>query len=335
MRPHQLGASMTLTLSAARADLAALDAPLLVVALADGADARRSDSPPSTRATGGALGRALTRRDFRGGRDETLHLAGGERGVQRVLLVGMGPARIARRRCAAPARSPRAGATRLGVGRLAFFAGALNARRSRSGGPRTDRSARGTSRRLKTAPPADEQRAPLDEATILVADADAAHDAALASRPRDRRRHSLARALGMLPGNVCTPDYLADTARDIAKRHGMTDHGARPRGDGSARRWARFLVRRAGHAAGAEAHRARVSQGREGRQAGRARRQGPLLRLRRHLDQAGAGHGVDEVRHVRRGRRARRDGSDRAHGTSDQRRGSHRLDDEHAVGRRR
>ena len=32
---------------------------------------------------------------------------------------------------------------------------------------------------------------------------------------------ALARRLGMLPGNVCTPDYLADTARDIAKRLGM------------------------------------------------------------------------------------------------------------------
>ena len=50
------------------------------------------------------------------------------------------------------------------------------------------------------------------------------------------------------------------------------------------------------------------------REAGRARRQGTLLRQRRHLDQAGAGHGVDEVRHVRRGRRARRDGSDRPDG---------------------
>ena len=43
----------------------------------------------------------------------------------------------------------------------------------------------------------------------------------------------------MLPGNVCTPDYLADTARDIAKRLGMTIDRARPRGDGSARRWDR------------------------------------------------------------------------------------------------
>jgi leucyl aminopeptidase len=33
--------------------------------------------------------------------------------------------------------------------------------------------------------------------------------------------HSLARRLGMLPGNVCTPEYLAETARDIAQRHGM------------------------------------------------------------------------------------------------------------------
>jgi leucyl aminopeptidase len=33
--------------------------------------------------------------------------------------------------------------------------------------------------------------------------------------------HALARRLGMLPGNVCTPEYLADTAREIAQRHGM------------------------------------------------------------------------------------------------------------------
>jgi leucyl aminopeptidase len=33
--------------------------------------------------------------------------------------------------------------------------------------------------------------------------------------------HSLARRLGMLPGNICTPDYLAETAREIAGRYGM------------------------------------------------------------------------------------------------------------------
>ena len=45
--------------------------------------------------------------------------------------------------------------------------------------------------------------------------------AAFAPRAAIGEGHSLARRLGMLPGNVCTPDYLADTARDIAKRLGM------------------------------------------------------------------------------------------------------------------
>ncbi|NUS97120.1 MAG: hypothetical protein HOQ11_06910, partial [Gemmatimonadaceae bacterium] len=66
-----------------------VDAPLLLVALGpdavvDGA-LRGLDA-----AVSGALGRSLIRRDFRGGRDESLHLAGGTTGPQRVLLVGLG-----------------------------------------------------------------------------------------------------------------------------------------------------------------------------------------------------------------------------------------------------
>jgi leucyl aminopeptidase len=33
--------------------------------------------------------------------------------------------------------------------------------------------------------------------------------------------HSLARRLQMMPGNLCTPEFLARTAREIAERHGM------------------------------------------------------------------------------------------------------------------
>ena len=119
---------MTLSLVVAAPDFGALDTPLLVVALASpptlGGDLNAVDA-----ATGGALGRALTRRDFRGGRDETLHLAGGgaERGVQRVLLVGMGTttdrASALRRAGAIAGRA----ANKAGVGRLAFYAGALSA----------------------------------------------------------------------------------------------------------------------------------------------------------------------------------------------------------------
>jgi leucyl aminopeptidase len=62
--------------------------------------------------------------------------------------------------------------------------------------------------------------APLTDVTVLGPDR-AALDAGVARGRAIGEGHSLARRLGMLPGNVCTPDYLADTARDIAKRHGM------------------------------------------------------------------------------------------------------------------
>lgn len=209
---------MTLSLNVAAPNFASLETPLLVVALGAG-PTLTDDLRPVDGMTSGALGRALSRRDFRGGRDETLHLAGGEAGVQRVLLVGMGggPDRIgALRRAGAIAGRQ---ANRMGAGRLAFYAGALSA-------PEAEAAALGLVagawdfKELKTAPPADEQRAPLDEAVILATDAAAAEQGVRAARAIGAG-HSLARRLGMLPGNICTPDYLADTARDIAQRFGM------------------------------------------------------------------------------------------------------------------
>ena len=210
---------MTLSLNAAAPppNFGTLDTPLLVVALS---------SPPTLgdaldaadTAVGGAIGRVIARRDFRGSRDETLHLAGGDRGIQRVLLVGMGAASdragALRRAGAIAARQ----ANRLGVGKLAFFAGALTDAEAEAAGLGL---AAGSwdFKELKTAPPAEEQRAPLAEATILAAD-NSAEPGVRAARAI-AEGHALARRLGMLPGNVCTPDYLAETARDMAKRLGM------------------------------------------------------------------------------------------------------------------
>jgi leucyl aminopeptidase len=206
---------MTLKLTVAAPTLGAVETPLLVVALPT-APTLTDELRPIDAATGGALGRALARRDFRGGRDETLHLSGGERGILRVLLVGMGTvtdrAAALRRAGAIAGRQ----ANRLGVGQLAFFAGTIDA---------TETEAIGLGliagswdfKEMKTRPPADEDRAPLTDAAIY-GGSDVGVRAALAIG----EGHSLARRLGMLPGNVCTPDYLADTARDIAKRLGMT-----------------------------------------------------------------------------------------------------------------
>jgi leucyl aminopeptidase len=104
------------TISGAAPDFGTLDVPLLVVALPTSPSVTPELAAVDA-ATNGALGRAITRRDFRGGRDETLHLAGGERGIQRILLVGMGPASdraAALRRAGAIAARQ---ASRLGVGR--------------------------------------------------------------------------------------------------------------------------------------------------------------------------------------------------------------------------
>ncbi|MEP6905377.1 MAG: leucyl aminopeptidase, partial [Gemmatimonadales bacterium] len=73
---------------------------------------------------------------------------------------------------------------------------------------------------LKTPPPEDERRAPLTRATILSADNDEARRG-LGAGAAIGAGHSLARTLAMMPGNLCTPDFLAGTAREIADRHGM------------------------------------------------------------------------------------------------------------------
>jgi leucyl aminopeptidase len=209
---------MTLSLNAAAPNFGTLDTPLRVVALSSPPSPGDALAPVDA-ALAGAIGRVIARRDFRGARDETLHLAGGDRGIQRVLLVGMGSATdragALRRAGAIAARQ----AARLGVGQLAFFAGPLTETEVEAASLGLAAGA-WDFKELKTAPPSEEQRAPLTDATVLAADGASAERGVSAARAI-AEGHALARRLGMLPGNVCTPDYLADTARDIAKRFGM------------------------------------------------------------------------------------------------------------------
>ena len=209
---------MTLTLSLARADLGALDTPLLAIAL-PAKPALTDDLRGVDAALGGALGRVLERRDFRGARDETLHLAGGAKGPQRVLLVGIGGATdraVALKRAAALAARR---AASLGAGAMTFHAADADARALENIAVGLNAGA-WEYKDLKTPPPADERRAPLEKASIAVKDTGAA-EAALRAGQAIAEGHALARTLGMMPGNLCTPDFLVETARDIAKRHGM------------------------------------------------------------------------------------------------------------------
>ncbi|HVE79032.1 MAG TPA: leucyl aminopeptidase [Gemmatimonadaceae bacterium] len=209
---------MTLKLAVRRPDASALDTPLLVAAL--GPEERPGPELAEVdRRLGGALGRAVERRDFRGGRDETLHLSGGDGGPRRVLLVGLGRptdrVTAVRRAASLGARQ----AHRMGVGAMAFHAAALDARG-------VEQAAVGLTMgaweflELKTPPPAEERRAPLAEATLMVAD-EAAGRAGLAAGEAIGAGYALARRLAMMPGNLCTPQYLADTATDLGQRLGV------------------------------------------------------------------------------------------------------------------
>ena len=209
---------MSLALSVRAADFASLDTPLLAVALAANATVDETLTPLDRR-VGGIVRRTLERREFRGGRDELLHLSSTAAGVERVLLVGMGKSedRVAALRRAAALAARQAG--KLGVKRLAFFASGLTELEAEAVAVGLVAGA-WDFRELKTPPPADDRRDALEEAVVLAATPGAQRG--VASGIAIAEGHSLARRLGMLPGNICTPDYLADTAREIAQRHGMT-----------------------------------------------------------------------------------------------------------------
>jgi leucyl aminopeptidase len=210
---------MPLSLSARRAAVEAHDTPLLVIALPKGATLPEPLRSLDMR-LGGALGRALTTRDFRGGRDETLRLSGvAEGGPQRVMLVGLGDnsdhAGAARRAAATAARQAR----RIGVTSLAWWSDRVDP-------TILEATAVGLAlgaweyTDLKTPPPESERKAPLESAELLVPDEGAARDA-VARGAAIGEGMDLARRLAMMPGNLCTPEFLANTAVEIAQRFGM------------------------------------------------------------------------------------------------------------------
>jgi len=209
---------MSLALSARAADFGALDTPLLVLAIATGSGVDDVLGGLDRR-LGGILRRTLERREFRGGRDEMLHLSSAAAGVERVLLAGLGKAedRPASLRRAAALSSRQA--SKLGVRRMSFFAGTIDEREAEAIALGLIAGA-WDFKELKTPPPPDDVRDPLEEAVILGGSPGV--ERGVASGRALGEGHSLARRLGMLPGNICTPDYLADTARDIGQRYGMT-----------------------------------------------------------------------------------------------------------------
>lgn len=205
-------------LAARRADWTAVKTPLaalLLPALTElPAGLRALD-----RALGGALGRIVARRDFRGSRDEVLHVEGGGGDIERVLLVGYGSGANAvnalRRAAGIAARQ----AQRLGVTKLSLWSSVSDQRAIESMGIGAQMGPWEYSD-LKTPPPPDERRASLTAIELLVSDARRASRSATNAQAIGEG-YALARRLATMPGNLCTPAFLADAAGDVAKRHKM------------------------------------------------------------------------------------------------------------------
>ncbi len=209
---------MSIAFAARAGDPARTVTPLLAVALPADAPLPRALGALD-RAYGGALSRALKAKDFTGARDETLLLLAPGTGPGRVLLVGMGSAEPVKGITRAATFAGRKGQA-LGVGRMAFWAAGLK-------GAALEGAVVGLSlgawefRELHTPLPPAKRRKALTGATLLVPNAAAAR-AALAAGVAVAEGQRIARRLAMLPGNICTPEYIAQTARDIGKRHRMT-----------------------------------------------------------------------------------------------------------------
>ncbi|WP_043581649.1 leucyl aminopeptidase [Gemmatimonas phototrophica] len=209
---------MPLTFSLAHLAPAAIETPLLAIILP--ADPTLIDALVDVDASlQGALARTLARRDFRGGKDETLLLVGGDGGAQRVLLVGRGSApltRTATRRAAAIAARQ---AGKLGTGAMHLYVPDVDAA-AIEGLAIGAMAGSWSYPDLQTQPPEKDRRARLEQVTILApdtADVRAAFEAGVAIG----EGQNIAKRLGQMPGNYCTPDTFVEVGQEIALRHSM------------------------------------------------------------------------------------------------------------------
>ena len=205
-----------------QAQPASYQTPLLAIALP------RGTLPPSLTAldqqTGGAIGRVLSSGDFSGKRDETavLYPSGP---ASRILLVGLGKPeeidRTAIRRAAAIAAKR---ARSVGVPRSAFYLpsearGKVNP--AVVGQAMAEGLNQGAWQFTEMKKPSDEKKPPLERMEILAHDGPAELIQGHRTGEAIGAGQTLARSIQVLPGNLCTPSYVAERARELAQRHGF------------------------------------------------------------------------------------------------------------------
>lgn len=213
---------MSLETTVISADPAVHETPLLIVVVPQGA---LPDSlGPLDQASGGALSRLYEAAGFAGKRDQTavLYPSGPQ---ARILLSGAGKAEDLDQ---ASLRRAAAVGSRMAAGMGVASASVLCAAEAADGLPGaavaqavTEGALFGAWRFNEFKEPPREQKPQLERVDYLVAsdaaDIAAGHGVGAAIGAGQ----TLARNLQMLPGNSCTPSYLADAAADLAERHGL------------------------------------------------------------------------------------------------------------------
>lgn len=162
---------------------------------------------------GGVIARALGNKDFTGGKDESLLLVGGDEGPTRILLVGSGKGDVAGVTRAATLAGRKA--TGMGIARMELWAADLTDARLEGA---VVGLSQGSWEFTELKKPATPKKHPLAAAALYAPNVAKGKDA-LSAGVAVAEGQRLARRLAMLPGNICTPEYIAATARDIAKRH--------------------------------------------------------------------------------------------------------------------
>jgi leucyl aminopeptidase len=205
-----------------QAQPAGYETPLLALAIP------RGDLPASLEgvdeAAGGAINRLLAAGDFTGKKDDTavVYPSGP---ASRVLLVGLGkPDEIdrtsIRRSAAIAARRARS----LGVTRGAFYLPPEARGKvppSEVGQSIAEGLAQGAWQYNEMKKPNEDKKPPLERFNILAHDGPAELIQGHKVGEAIGAGQAFARGLQVLPGNVATPTYIANVARDLAERHGF------------------------------------------------------------------------------------------------------------------
>jgi leucyl aminopeptidase len=198
------------------------DTPLLALAVP------RGPLPPSLagldQASGGALGRLISSGDFSGKRDE-LAVVYPPGPAARILLVGLGkPEEINRGSVRRAASASAKRARSLGVPRAAFHLpaesrGSVTA--VEAGQAIAEGLAQGVWQFNEMKRPPEDKKPALDRVDVLAPSETEAVVRGHRTGAAIGAGQALARGIQVLPGNVCTPTYVAKTASDIASRHGF------------------------------------------------------------------------------------------------------------------